>query len=296
MILSFNLDFFGECNSVISSYLNIFNGSFANIKKYDKMPMAGALNINGRGLDMVWRSTLDIVFDNKHLCLEMSDNILIAMGREVTFNKLLYNPLILITHNRYNYIYNLFGLIYSDIGETKKVLNENIVDRYGIRWSYRKSDECGIYYCLEFNGFCSDVIKYYENAFNIKATEVVRYKDSPCNAEVPSVGKDKIYSAVLNFQNGNQIYPLKLSDSIESALTGSYGYDPNALLFYKNKYNPIFTLRDKDAVYLSDSFNKLAIGSKLNKSFSQNEEGVLSGSLIDKYGICWNFVNNINDF
>lgn len=54
MILSFNLDFFGECNSVISSYLNVFKGSFANIKKYDKMPMAETLNINGLGSDMVW--------------------------------------------------------------------------------------------------------------------------------------------------------------------------------------------------------------------------------------------------
>lgn len=43
-------------------------------------------------------------------------------------------------------------------------------------------------------------------------------------------------------------------------------------------------------------YNPLILITQLNKSFSQNEEGVLSGSLIDKYGICWNFVNDINDF
>lgn len=43
-------------------------------------------------------------------------------------------------------------------------------------------------------------------------------------------------------------------------------------------------------------YNPLILITQLNKSFSQNQEGVLSGSLIDKYGICWNFVNDINDF
>ncbi len=125
MILSFNLDFFCECNSVISSYLNVFKGSFANIKKYDKMPMAETLNINGLGSDMVWRSTLDIVFDNKHLHLEMSDNILFAMEMEVTFNKLLYNPLILITQLNKSFSHNEEG-----------VLSGSLIDKYGICWNF----------------------------------------------------------------------------------------------------------------------------------------------------------------
>lgn len=87
--------------------------------------MAEALNINGRGLDMVWRSTLDIVFDNKHLRLEMSDNILVAMEMEVTFNKLLYNPLILITQLNKSFSQNEEG-----------VLSGSLIDKYGIYWNF----------------------------------------------------------------------------------------------------------------------------------------------------------------
>ncbi len=74
---------------------------------------------------MVWRSTLDIVFDNKHLHLEMSDNILFAMEMEVTFNKLLYNPLILITQLNKSFSHNEEG-----------VLSGSLIDKYGICWNF----------------------------------------------------------------------------------------------------------------------------------------------------------------
>lgn len=292
MLLSFNLEYFGKCSNVINFYSNIFDNAEVNVKKYKEMPMAAAFNIKGQGLDMVWQSTLTINLGNNILCLEMSDSILIAMQSEMSFNKLLYNPLICITHNDESYLRNLFSLLYENQYKFEELLNGTIPDRNGIRWTCQKSNECGIYYCLEFDGFCNDVIDYYENAFNIKATEVVRYEDIPYNEEISIVGKEKICKAMMRFQNGKQICVLKLSDSIESAIKGLYGYDPRALLFYQNKYNPIVTLKDSNVEYLSNSFNKLMSDSKLNRHFLPDDEDVLRGSLIDKYGICWNIIHN----
>ncbi|MDE7299899.1 MAG: hypothetical protein K2N94_13935, partial [Lachnospiraceae bacterium] len=141
---------------------------------------------------------------------------------------------------------------------------------------------------LTFDGFCSDVIAFYERVFQIKAAEIVKYSDSPCRDNIPAAGANKIYSAVIPFRHGNDTCILKLRDSVESAMDGINRYDPNALLFYQGQYNPVFTLRDGDTAYLSEAFQRLTEGAKLNRPMTPDNTGALYGSLIDKYGICWN--------
>ena len=183
-----------------------------------------------------------------------------------------------------------FRKLYGDERSFEELRLGEYPDKYGIRWSYEYDTETGICYCLEFDGFCADVIAYYENAFDIIATEVVRYAETPYADTVE--GKDKIYNALLEFTDDGRKYAIKLRDSMNSAVHDLYEYDSKQLLFYQMLYNPILNFSDKDKEYLQDSFRKLSVGAKLNKPFVSSENADVCGSLIDKYGICWNFNNS----
>lgn len=67
------------------------------------------------------------------------------------------------------------------------------------------------------------------------------------------------------------------------------GMESFEALFYQGHYNPVFIVRDSDTAYLSSAFQRLTEGAKLNRPLMPDDKGVLCGSLIDKYGICWNF-------
>lgn len=289
MRLSFNLEYFGDCNKVIDFYESVFENASVRVRTFKEMDMAEALGIAGPGLDMIWQSELCIHYGDSVLCLELSDSLMAAMDKQMDFHHLLYNPVICISHHDEAYVHGLFDKLYEDQGSFESLQHGDDIDSQGIRWQYQKSDNCQISYCLTFDGFCKDVIAFYENVFQVKATEMIRYNDSPYGEKIPASGADKIYSAVIEFRQDNQTYSLKLNDSYESAVKGTDSYDPNALLFYQGRYNPIFTVRDRDTVYLSEAFGRLTDGAKLNRPMTPGADGAPYGSLIDKYGICWNF-------
>jgi uncharacterized glyoxalase superfamily protein PhnB len=294
MRLSFNLEYFGECQNVINFYSSIFNNTSVSVKTFNEMPMADVFGITEQRLDMVWRAMLIIHFENNSLFLEMSDSFMLAMNKGTDLKEWLYNPIICLVYDDENYIRGIFEKIYGNQHDFKELQNGTLADAYGIKWRYEKGDSNGIFYCLSFDGFCEDVIAYYENSFNIKATEIMRYADSPYADRIPVASADKIYSAIIKFQHGNQTCSLKLSDSIYSAMNGTYSYDPNALLFYQG-HNAVFTVKHDDTAYLCDSFNRLKIGAKLNKEIITDDNGIMNGGMIDKYGICWNFYSITED-
>lgn len=289
MYLSLNLEYFGECNDVINFYADVFKNASKQVQTYKEMPMRDAFGITGQSLDMVWQSTLSVNFGEYGMRFEMSDSLLVAMQSRVDHTKMLYNPLLCITHKDENDVRALFNNLYAGRHTFEEIQTGNHNDKYGIRWMYQQNNNDGIYYCFEFDGFCCDVIDYYENAFNVKAENIIRYADSPYAHEIGDSGADKIYSAEIKFGHGSQCYALKLSDDMNSARTGSYGYNPNALLFYKNMYNPILMLKDHNAAYLTESFKRLSVGAKLNKAIAPGSDGHIHGSLIDRFGICWDF-------
>lgn len=288
MRLSFNMEYFGECKKVIDFYLSAFDNASADVKLYREMPTAEAFGIAEQKLDLIWRSSLTIPFGKYSLLLELSDSLLAAMDKEMGFSKQIYNPVITIAHKDEEYIKTVFERLYGTGYSFESLRNGSIADRYGIQWAYEKSDDSGIFYNLSFDGFCSEVIAHYEIAFDIETTETVYYADSPCADKVSGEGGSKIYRAILAFQEGEQLHALRLSDSLEAAINNSDGYDPNALLFYRKSYNPVFVFRNNKEEYLIETFDRLSIGAKLNKSIQEEKNG-LSGSLIDRYGICWNF-------
>lgn len=289
MRLSINLEYFGDCKDVLNFYRSVFHNASVIVKPFKEMDMAEALGITDGGLDMVWQSELCIPYGDGVLCVEMADSLMVAMGRELGFSRLYFNPVIHVSCDDENYARCLFQKLYGDMEKLESLQDGNFADLHGIRWQYRKSSGRGIAHCLTFDGFCSDVIAFYEKVFRIKAAEVVKYGDSLCGDKIPAEGADKIYSATLPFVQGDQIYALRLRDSYESAVEGINTYDPKALLFYQGQYNPVFTLRDADTSFLSEAFTRLTDGAKLNRPLASGDDGALFGSLIDKYGICWNF-------
>lgn len=289
MRLSFNLEYFGDCKQVLDFYGAVFENASVYSQTYRGMDMADILGITGQGLDMIWQSELCIPYGDSVLRLEMSDSLMTAMQKNKELSQLFYHPVICIQHEDENEIRGVLRKLYGAQENFTDLQTGNAADFHGICWQYQKSSCRGISYCLTFDGFCSDVIAFYENTFAIKAEEIIKYSDSPYRDKISTAGADMIYSAELRFYHGDQYCALNLSDSYESAVNGINNYDPNALLFYQKMYNPIFTLRDNDIVYLSETFARLANGAKLNRPITPDDNGNLFGSLIDRYGICWNF-------
>lgn len=289
MRLSFQLEYFGDCDKVVSFYASVFRNASLKVKNFREMDMADALGITGAGLAMVWQSELCIPCGDTVLCMEMSDSLLAAMQKPLDFSQPFYNPVISISPDDESRMRSLYQKLYEGGESFETLRNGTVTDSHGIRWQYGSENSCGIFYCLTFDGFCSDVIAFYEKVFQIKAAEVIKYRDAPGGDTIPAAGADKIYSALLQFCHGGHTYALKVGDSHASAMDGGNSYDPNALLFYQGLYNPLFIVRDSDTAYLSGAFQRLTEGAKLNRPLMPDSKGVLYGSLIDKYGICWNF-------
>ncbi len=289
MVLSFNLEFFGDCNKVLDFYKYIFDSLYISVKTYTEMDMASCFGIEGERLDLIWKSVLDICISDRNLRFEMSDSLATAMKKNVDMKNIFYNPVICIRHNDDKYMYSIFEKIYKISKlDFEKFKEETVPDKCGIKWKYERCDMKGIYYVLTFDGFCNEVLSFYQDVFNINATEVVKYQSSSYADNVSKAGMDKIYSAILEFKDGTNTYALKLGDSIQSAMEGRNCYDKNALLFYQKLYNPVFTLRGKPGEGLDFAFNRLTDGGKVNRQLSVYGENIDYGSLIDRYGICWN--------
>lgn len=287
--LSFIIEYFGDCKDAIDLYTTVFDRAEAAYKTFKEMPMADALGISGNALDMIWQSRMRIPFGDSVLSLNLSDSVLVAMQNNMDITKPFYKPVICISHDDEDYIRCLFRKIYGDGANPVDILTAEVEDMYGICWKYQKCSDYGIHYCLSFDGFCGDVIAFYENVFGIRAAKVVKYGDSPYADSVSDAGKEMIFSATLCFDAGDCICSIMVQDSYDSAVSGVNSYDKNALLFYRRIYNPLFEFRDTNEEFLAEVFEKIKEGAKLNRPLARDDKGVLYGSLIDKYGICWNF-------
>lgn len=287
MLLSFELIYYGDCKDMIRFYLSNFENYSAEIHTFEEMPLAEALGINGPELDMVWRAVLTIHFGNYAVRLKLSDSLLIARKGDVTCKEQAYQPLICIEHPDEQYVCNLLEKLYCGEYCFEDIQKGIYSDKYGIRWIYKKSDCCKIYHCLEFKGNCSEVTAYIANAYQVPVTERVKYTDSPYADMEYMAAKDKIYSAMMEFQDGNFLYAVKFSDSLESAIYNYNGYGANDKLWYQI----IIVVEESDEKYLEESFERLSEGATLNRPISLNEEGRLYGSMIDRFGIVWELLS-----
>jgi len=287
--LSFVLEYFGDCRNVIDFFTSVFDDIDIEYKTFKEMPLAEALGISGKALELIWQCRVRIPFYDSILNFNLSDSVLVAMQKDIGFSKPLYQPMLCISCEEEKLPPQLLEKMSNAGKDSVDVLKGGMVNLHGIYWSYQKDNNPAIYYCLSFEGFCRDVIAFYENVFNISAVNVVTYGEASCADCVSIPGKEMIFSAILCFSAGGSTCRLMLRDSYSSAVSGVNSYDRDALLFYQGKYNPVFELKDADSILLSETFEKIKKGAKLNRPLSLDDHGALYGSLIDKYGICWNF-------
>ncbi len=292
MQLSFAMEYFGDCRNAIDFYISIFDGAEVEYRTFREMPAAEGLGISGSGLDMVWKSELRIVFGENVLRLRLSDSVLTAMKNDVGFSKPLYHPVVSIAYDEEDYVRGLFGKLYGG-KNSEDIFKGDTADPYGIRWRYQRESNRAISYCLSFDGFCREVISFYESVFQLKAERLVKYGDLPWADGLSEAGKEMIFSAVLCFVEGECGHSLMLRDSVDAAISGVNSYEKNALLFYHGMYNPVFEMECSDKMFLTKVFDKIREGARLNRPLVSDTAQVLHGSLIDRYGICWNFSSGL---
>lgn len=289
MLVSLELVYYGDCRDMISFYLSNFENATAEIQTYNEMPLADILGINGPEINIVWRAGLTIQYGNYALRFKLSDSLLIARRGEVNCKEQAYHPLICIEHPDEQYMHDLLANLYCGEYCFEDIQKGIYSDKYGIRWIYKNSDCCRIYHCLEFKGNCDEVTAYIGNAYQTRITEMVTYANSPYANSNSVIAKDKIYGALIEFRDNNFIYALKFSDSLESAMYNFEGYGSDDKLWYQI----IIVINGSDETYLKESFERLSEGATLNRPISLNEEGILYGSMIDRYGIVWELFGDL---
>ena len=54
----------------------------------------------------------------------------------------------------------------------------------------------------------------------------------------------------------------------------------------------IIVVQESVVTHLKQAFERLCVGAVLNRRISPNEDGILYGSMIDRYGIVWELYGN----
>lgn len=288
MYLSLALEYRGNCRKAIDFYVSVFKDAAARYETYREMPLAETLGISGDALDMIWKSRLEICIGNYVVSLNLADSLMYAMQNDSRNGINFYRPIICICHSDKGYVWRLFKKLYGEGVNMADMVEAEIPDPYGICWQYQITEKPGIHHCLSFDGFGGDVISFYERVFQKKAADVVLYADLPYGDRISDGGRAMVAHATLCFPVGDHICSVMIKDTPESVAAGVNSYDKKALLFYRGKYNPLFEIRIENETLSAEIFDRLQEGAKLNRPLSPETDNVLFGSLIDKYGICWN--------
>ena len=270
MRLAFVLEYYGDCRAAIDFFAKTFDKAEVTYKTFREMPSAELLGISGEALDLVWQGSVRIPYGDMILNLNVSDSVLTAMQNNVGTSSPFFRPTICIC------------------GDSQAAKIEE-GERHYINWEYSEKGCDGIYYRLSFDGFCRDVIAFYEKVFRLKAEHIIRYGETDLRDKVSDAGKEMISSATLLFPENCGGCGIMLQDSYDSAVSGVNSYNKDALLFYHRIYNPVFEIREVNQETLRTMFHTISDGAKLNRPLGTDDKGVLYGSLIDRYGICWNF-------
>lgn len=282
------LEYMGNCRDAIDFYASVFADAAVEYETFREMPLAGALGISGNALDMIWKSRLAFSVGSHVISFHLVDSLMYAMQNDAKNGMNYYRPVICVCHEDEAYVQELFQKLRGGGGNAADAVGAEIQDPYGICWQWQLTGERGIYPCLSFDGFARDVISFYERAFRSKAADIVLYGDSPYRDRTSEGGQAMVAHATLNLPAEGHTCSVMIRDTLASAEAGVNSYDKDALLFYQGKYNPLFEIRSENETLLAEVFEKLQEGAKLNRKLSPDADHALSGSLIDKYGMCWN--------
>ena len=261
MILAQQREYRGNARAVIDAYRPFAQS--VTLRTFAEMPNADALGISAAGMALVWQSEIILALGEWQVCLSPADSLFVAMmGENAPAAFMAYTP----------------EVIFSASATAQPLLPAGAFHGFHLRHDAdtpaSPSTPSGIFHYLEFEGFCAEATAHYAGVFGAPPVQVECYENS-----------EKIRRAIVPLPHAP--YALFLRDTPESARDNTNAYDPTALLFYQNT-NPLFSLRHSGAAYLAGAFARLSIGAKMNKPFTA-DGNAHHGSLIDKYGICWDF-------
>ena len=299
MTLSVNVEYAGSCREALKFYEQVF--TLRELKTYEEFPDAAAFNLNEEGRAMIWKATLDVKINGAATLasIDMSDSIISAMQLQPVGGMCsVVPPTVCLSCPDENFrseikaklqnkeqtdSMSLLGFFHQNSGvHGINLLEEDPADNGGLS---------GAFHYFAFNGYCASVVDYYSKSFDLTPVHIQLYKNSPHANEINGAGGDKIYSAIFHFPHNDGFYALKIKDTLDSAIKNTNSYRTDIPTQSHCGGNPVFTLRDNNPEYLTKTFAKLAEGvcAKMNKPITTEANGLLHGSLIDSFGICWEF-------
>ena len=134
----------------------------------------------------------------------------------------------------------------------------------------------GIDLFINFKGNCREAVEFYAEVFNTEKPQIMTYGDTPAQPgqEFPGFEevKDMVMQASLNingsivmFQDVLPVMPLTIGDNIN------------------------LTLSMKEMEEIKSAFSKLREGGMVHMELQETFWSKLYGSVIDKFGIPWQF-------
>ena len=137
---------------------------------------------------------------------------------------------------------------------------------------------------LLFYGDCKAAFDFYCEVFHASSQIITTFEEAPTLKDLPISLEtaDLVYKGELHFENGGYISTLVLADSptlLFNRTADSRGIRDNISLLVK--------LPRSGSISINEVFNQLAIGGKINIKIKEDSSGQLSGSVIDRFGVCW---------
>ncbi|MGB7605998.1 MAG: hypothetical protein WBL93_11050 [Lutisporaceae bacterium] len=138
--------------------------------------------------------------------------------------------------------------------------------------------------CVTFFGNCRKAIDFYTQIFELNEVKALTFSDKSelFNFDLSPECKDLIYRAELNIKSSDSIFSIVMSDSPVLIFDSDIKNNPN------NRDNITFEISSKDREWIEKTYNKLLEEGKRNTPLQEKKgEYDLSGSVMDKFGICW---------
>lgn len=127
---------------------------------------------------------------------------------------------------------------------------------------------------LNFNGNCREVVEFYADVFGLKAPQIMTFGDVPPdpNHPVPEEAKTLVMHTRLNISGSNVMF----SDTFPG-MSVTQGDNFSLSLVTKNREE------------IQSAYDKLKVGGKVKMELQKTFWTELYGSLVDKFGIEWQF-------
>ena len=136
--------------------------------------------------------------------------------------------------------------------------------------------------CLTLYGDGKKALEFYNRIFESTIVELIEFADKRdiFGEMISKETEHYVYRVVLELKGFSQMR-IVISDSPSILFCDD---DTNK----GNRDNIIIEINDLDDITIHEIYNALMEGGKSNKAPSKTDGQSLHGSLIDKFGICWN--------